>query len=138
MARESKKSRAPKKHRPKKDKTKMASQPSDPLPPAPRPRTSLRNAMRQQGIDEHKIALVFNEQVDSLRESDEPQQKKLLLDYVKECVKIIDPAARAGASAEAPTTFVLNHQVPRPDRDQSAPNGHFDRQSAESLFNVEQ
>lgn len=116
----------------------MATQPKDPLPPAPRARTSLRNAMRQQGIDEHKIALVFNEQVDSLRKGDEPQQKKLLLDYVKECVKIIDPAARAGAAAENPTTILLNHQVPRPNRDQTASNGCSDYHSDDALFEIEQ
>ena len=138
MARASKKPRAPRKHRPKKDKTKMATQPSDTLLPAPRPRTSLRNAMRQQGIDEHKIAFVFNEQVDSLRKGDEPQHKKLLLDYVKECVKIMDPAARAGATADAPATILLNHQVPRPDRDQGASNGHSDTHSDETLFDIEQ
>lgn len=112
----------------------MATQPSDPLPPAPRPRTSLRNAMRQQGIDEHKIALVFNEQVDSLRQSEEPQQKKLLLDFIKECVKVIDPAARAGAAADAPATILLNHQVPRPDYERSPSNGN----PSEAFTEVEQ
>lgn len=116
----------------------MATQPSDSLSPAPRPRTSLRNAMRQQGIDEHKIALVFNEQVDSLRGSAEAQQKKLLLDYVKECVKIIDPAARAGTSVEAPAAFVLNHQVPRPDRGQGTSNSHSDSHADDALFEIEQ
>lgn len=118
----------------------MTIQSNDPLPPAPRPRTSLRNAMRQQGIDEHKIAFLFNEQVDRLRnaaageDSKKPApEEKLILDVLKECVKIIDPEARA-STADGPSIIQLNHQVPRPDRQQSGANGH----AGEVPFNGEQ
>lgn len=123
----------------------MATQPSDRLPPAPRPRTSLRNAMRQQGIDEHKIAFCINEQVDRLRgvatesenEKKPAAEEKMILDVLKECVKIIDPAARAGAAAEAPA-FVLSHQVPRPNRDETASNGHSNGRPDDASIDIEQ
>lgn len=82
----------------------------------PRPRMSLRSAMRQNGIDEHKIAHVLNEQVDTLRESDEPQQKKLLLDYLKECVKIMEPAARSNPAQDSGSVQLV-HDIPRPIRE---------------------
>jgi len=98
--------------------------------------------MRQQGIDEHKIAFCINEQVDRLRgvatesenEKKPATEEKLILDVLKECAKIIDPAARSSANAEAPATVVLNHHVPRPDYEQPSSNGH----SAGDFDDIEQ
>ena len=111
----------------------MCTQPKleDPLPPPPRPRVSLRTAMRQQGIDEHKIAYVLNEQVDRLRLTNSKEnrkhkksaaEEKMILDSVKECVKIIDPAARAGAALDQ-VVLPLTHQVARPESDPISSNG---------------
>lgn len=58
--------------------------------PAPRPRMSLRQAMRAQGLDEHKVARVFNRQVNRLQRRPKPKkglpaaQEKLLLEVLKE------------------------------------------------------
>jgi hypothetical protein len=100
-------------------------------PPAqqPRPRMSLRSAMRLLGLDEHRIARVLKRQVNRFQRL-VPKKKlsiaheKLLLEILKECAKIIDPTTRGGAASEVPATVVLNHQIPRPDRSQAASNGH--------------
>ena len=90
---------------------------------------SLRSAMRLQGLDEHKIASVLKRQVNRFQRL-VPKKKlsaaheKLLLEILKECVKILDPAARGSTASEVPATVVLNHQIPRPDRSQAASKGH--------------
>ncbi len=87
---------------------------------APRPRIRLRSALRAVGLDECKIAWNLNHQVDALSESTHANGAKLLLDYLKEAVRHLDPAtARAADAREAPTVELV-HQVVRPDRD--APN----------------
>lgn len=86
--------------------------------PAPRPRMSLRQAMRTQGLDEHKVARVFNRQVNRLQRRAKPKkglpaaQEKLLLEVLKECAKIMEPA-RANATQE-PSAFQFVHEIPRP------------------------
>jgi hypothetical protein len=87
--------------------------------PAARPRVSLRQAMRSQGLDEHKVARVFNRQVNRLQRRAKPKkglpaaQEKLLLEVLKECVKIMEPAPRANATPDS-STFQLVHEIPRP------------------------
>src|SRR6185437_16029888 len=90
--------------------------------PAPRPRMSLRQAMRAQGLDEHKVARVFNRQVNRLQRRAKPKkglpmaQEKLLLEVLKECAKILEPASRANAAQDSSVPFQLVHEIPRPTR----------------------
>ena len=89
--------------------------------PAPRPRMSLRQAMRAQGLDEYKVARVFNRQVNRLQRRAKPKkglpaaQEKLLLEVLKECAKILEPA-RANAAQDSSVPFQLVHEIPRPPR----------------------
>ena len=87
--------------------------------PTQRPRVSLRQAMRSQGLDEHKVARVFNRQVNRLQRRAKPKkglpsaQEKLLLEVLKECAKILEPAPRANAAPDS-SAFQLVHEIPRP------------------------
>ena len=87
---------------------------------------NLRNAMRAQGLDEHKIARVFNRQVNRLQRPSKTKnklplpQEKLLLEAIKECVKIMEPAARGNAAQEAGAIHLV-HNIPRPPRQAGPP-----------------
>lgn len=101
-------------------KLKMTKQPKQ-TPAQPRPRMSLRNAMRFHGLDEHKITSVLRRQVNRLqrlisKEKLDAAQEKLFLEVLKECIKIMEPAARANVMQE-PGGVQLVHDVPRPPRD---------------------
>ncbi len=108
--------------------------------PAPRPRMSLRQAMRAQGLDEHKIARVFNRQVNRLQRRAKPKkglpaaQEKLLLEVLKECAKIMEPSSRASAAQE-PSAFQLVHEIPRPPRPvrDAAAREFFDNRNDEEI-----
>lgn len=99
--------------------------------PTPRPRMSLRQAMRAQGLDEHKIAKAFNRQVNRLQRRAKkkkelpPAQEKLLLEVLKECAKIMEPGRANGGQEPSALQFV--HEIPRPVRDSVAQNGPFSR-----------
>jgi len=83
----------------------------------PRPRIRLRSALRAVGLDEWKIAWIVNAKVDQLTESETAGDKKLLLDYLKEAARHLDPAsASANAASQEAATVEVVHQVPRPDR----------------------
>jgi hypothetical protein len=85
-------------------------------PPQPRARMRLRAVMRKIGLDEWKIAWLLNFKIHVLAESRKSSDNKLLLDYLKEAARHLDPAsARAAAAQEAPA-IELVHDVPRPDR----------------------
>ena len=92
---------------------------------AARPRVKLPEAMRATGLDEHAIAQCFAEQLHQIREpSGAPRiSRKLLLDYLKECVRILYAPARRGDAAEQPAKIELVHFVPRPDRSNDKPPG---------------
>ena len=84
--------------------------------PLPRPRIRLRTALRAVGLDEWQIAWNLKVKVDQLSESKFASDKKLLLEYMKEATRHLDPAAAANAaSADAPTVEIVHH-VARPDR----------------------
>lgn len=90
----------------------------------PRPRMSLRNAMRFHGLDEHKISKALRRQVNRLqrlvpKKTLNAAKEKLLLEVLKECVKIMQPAARANAPQD-PNAFQLVHDIPRPPRQASS------------------
>ena len=99
--------------------------------PTPRPQMSLRQAMRAQGLDEHKIAKAFNRQVNRLQRRAKkkkelpPAQEKLLLEVLKECAKIMEPGRANGGQEPSALQFV--HEIPRPVRDSVAQNGPFSR-----------
>jgi|SRR5579864_2251670 len=82
----------------------------------PRPRIRLRNALRAVGLDEWQIAWNLKVKVDQLSESKFASDKKLLLEYMKEATRHLDPAATAAsaASADAPTVEIVHH-IARPD-----------------------
>ncbi|MFZ0213437.1 MAG: hypothetical protein WBE20_07200 [Candidatus Acidiferrales bacterium] len=90
---------------------------------APRPRVRMRTALRATGLDEWKVAYTLNQKVDDLakRKSKEPAgtaaRNKLLLDYLKEVSRHLDPpSVRAAAEADAATEIV--HDIPRPNRNE--------------------
>jgi len=85
----------------------------------PRPRIRLRNALRVVGLDEWQIAWNLKMKVDQLSESKFASDKKLLLEYMKEATRHLDPAATAAAaSAASPdaSTVEIVHHIARPDR----------------------
>ena len=95
--------------------------------PAARPRMSLRQAMRAQGLDEHKISKTLKRQVNRLqrlvpKKTLNAAKEKLLLEVLKECVKIMEPVSRANAAQDS-TAFQLVHDIPRPPRDSAVHNG---------------
>lgn len=81
----------------------------------------MRTALRATGLDEWKISIVLNQKVDELAQPKKEEaegtaaRNKLLLDYLKEASRHLDPpSARAAAEADAPTEIV--HDIPRSDR----------------------
>ncbi len=84
---------------------------------APGPRKRLPDAMREAGVDERSIAECFAKHIRQLQSKKPPRvSRKLLLDWLKEAIRIVFPPARRGAEAEQPQTIELVHFVPRPDR----------------------
>lgn len=88
----------------------------------PRPRIRLRNALRAAGLDEWQIAWILSVKVGQLSESKFASDKKLLLEYMKEAIRHLDPASTAAANAPSPGAPLVEvvHQVARPDRETSA------------------
>ncbi|HEV2222289.1 MAG TPA: hypothetical protein VGR84_04745 [Candidatus Acidoferrales bacterium] len=88
----------------------------------PRPRIRLRNALRAAGLDEWQIAWNLSVKVGQLSESKFASDKKLLLEYMKEAIRHLDPASAAAANAASPDAPLVEvvHQVARPDRETSA------------------
>ncbi|MGH9730867.1 MAG: hypothetical protein ACRD4A_04150 [Candidatus Acidiferrales bacterium] len=89
------------------------------IEPLPRPRIRLRTALRAVGLDEWQIAWNLKVKVDQLSESKFASDKKLLLEYMKEATRHLDPAsATAAANAASPdaATVEIVHHVARPDR----------------------
>jgi hypothetical protein len=81
-----------------------------------RPRFVLADAMREVGLDELKVARTMNRLINGLAES--PKKEKLLLDAVKESIRVLDPAKttlRTGAP-DGPVAVILEHDLPLPDR----------------------
>lgn len=82
----------------------------------PRPRIRLRSAMRAAGLDEWKIAWNLNAKIDELSVSKKSTDKKLLLDYLKEASRHLDPASASAAASQEAAQVEVVHQVARPDR----------------------
>jgi hypothetical protein len=82
-------------------------------PVEPRPRLRLRAAMRKVGLDEWKIAWLLNFKIHFLAQSTNPSNSKLLLDYLKEAARHLDPST----SRPPPDNPMIEliHDVPRPN-----------------------
>lgn len=84
--------------------------------PQPRGRIRLRASMRRAGLDEWKIGWLLNYKIDCLAESTKSSDNKLLLEYLKEAIRHLDPAATRAAGAQETAAIELVHEVPRPNR----------------------
>ena len=84
--------------------------------PLPRARTRLRSAMRKVGLDEWKIAWLLNYKIDCFAELKTSSGNKLLLDYLKEAARHLDPASPRAAAEQETSTIEIVHDVPRPNR----------------------
>lgn len=88
----------------------------------PKPKRKLPDAFRTMGLDEYAIASEFATQVKQIKTGKRSKvPRKLLLDYLKECVRILYAPARRGDIPERPPTIELVHFVPRPDRSGNEP-----------------
>lgn len=86
-------------------------------PSQPRARMRLRAVMRRIGLDEWKIAWLLSFKIHCLAQSTKSSDNKLLLDYLKEAARHLDPASSRASPQEAPAIEVV-HDVPRPSRDE--------------------
>lgn len=86
--------------------------------PQPRARMRLRAVMRKIGLDEWKIAWLLNFKIHCLVQSRKSSDNKLLLDYLKEAARHLDPASLRAAGQEY-SAIELIHDVPRPNRDEA-------------------
>ncbi|HLJ40058.1 MAG TPA: hypothetical protein VKT50_01105 [Candidatus Acidoferrales bacterium] len=82
----------------------------------PRARIRLRSAMRKVGLDEWKIAWLLNYKIDCFAESETSSDNKLLLDYLKEAARHLDPASPRATAEQEASTIEIVHDVPRPNR----------------------
>ncbi|MGC1107362.1 MAG: hypothetical protein WA876_12570 [Candidatus Acidiferrales bacterium] len=87
-------------------------------PAQPRPRMRLRAAMRKAGLDEWKIAWLLNFKIHCLAESKKSSDNKLLLDYLKEAARHLDPVSLRTAAQETSAIEIV-HDVPRPIRNEA-------------------
>jgi hypothetical protein len=77
----------------------------------------IEEALRQEGIDESKIAQGYASLHEKLGDSADKGDLKLFFDVLKENSRVLEPprpADRGGASENV--TVVLRHNVPRPAR----------------------
>jgi hypothetical protein len=81
-----------------------------------RPRYKLADAMREIGLDELKVAKTMNSLINGLRRG--PKNEKLLLDAVKESIRVLDPGKTtlSAGTPDGPVAVILEHTVPLPDR----------------------
>ena len=87
--------------------------------PVPRRyRMRLAEALRKQGIDEHKLAEIYADVMGKLKDKSEDRGvEKLLLDVLKECSRILEEESRpAKSEARIASIPIVVHNVPRPER----------------------
>jgi hypothetical protein len=87
---------------------------------AKRPRTKslkIEEALRQEGIDESKVAQGYASLHNKLGDSADKGDLKLFFDVLKENSRVLEPARPVdrGVASEN-VTVVLRHNVPRPAR----------------------
>lgn len=93
--------------------------------------------MRFHGLDEHKIATVLRRQINRLqrllsKKKLNAAQEKLLLEVTKECVKIMEPAARSNSPQDS-GPIQLVHDIPRPTRNVEPDDPSGNRYTTEGL-----
>jgi len=77
----------------------------------------IEEALRQEGIDESKVAQGYVSLHEKLGDSSDKGDLKLFFDVLKENSRVLEPprpADRGGASENV--TVILRHNVPRPAR----------------------
>jgi hypothetical protein len=77
----------------------------------------MEEALRQEGIDESKVAQGYASLHEKLGDSSDKGDLKLFFDVLKENSRVLEPphpADRGGASENV--TVILRHNVPRPAR----------------------
>lgn len=79
-----------------------------------RVRLRLRAAMRKVGLDEWKVAWLLNFKIHCLAQSTKSGASKLLLDYLKEAARHLDPAS-VRAAAQQMSPFEMFHEATRQD-----------------------
>jgi hypothetical protein len=79
----------------------------------------LGEALRKVGLDEQTVAETYVGVVEVLREQTTREPgRKLLVDVLKECSRVLEPARGPGANAsELPAMFELHHEMSRPERE---------------------
>jgi hypothetical protein len=85
-----------------------------------RKRSRLGDAMREAGLDEHKVAATYVDVVEKLRTANETDGslEKILAGVLKECSRLLEPlrANNSSRANDAPGPIHLIHKVPRPPR----------------------
>jgi len=77
----------------------------------------IEEALRQQGIDESKVAQGYASLHEKLGDSADKGDLKLFFDVLKENSRVLEPPRPADrGSASENVTVVLRHNVPRPAR----------------------
>ncbi len=77
----------------------------------------LAEALREQGIDERKIAEGYASLHDKLGQSDDKGDLKLLVDVLEKNTRTLDPPRSPDrGGSDGPVTVILKHCVPRPQR----------------------
>jgi hypothetical protein len=82
-------------------------------------RVRLAEALRSSGLDELTVAQNYVVVVEKLRDErgGTDGTRKMLVDVLKECSRILEPPKSVGGASEAPAVVNLYHNVPRPVRD---------------------
>jgi hypothetical protein len=81
-------------------------------------KVGLAEALREEGIDERKIARGYANTHNRLGDSTDKGDIKLFVDVLKENSRVLEPARPADRSSasDGPVTIVMRHNVPRPAR----------------------
>jgi hypothetical protein len=81
-------------------------------------KVGLAEALREEGIDERKIARGYANTHNKLGDSTDKGDIKLFVDVLKENSRVLEPARPADRSSasDGPVTIVMRHNVPRPAR----------------------
>jgi hypothetical protein len=99
-----------------------------------RKQVKLGEALRKAGLDEQTVAETYVGVVEVLREQTTREPgRKLLVDVLKECSRVLEPPRGPGANAnELPTIVELHHEMSRPERERKdAPEEGFEKDADE-------
>jgi hypothetical protein len=78
----------------------------------------LEEALREEGIDESKIAQGYASVHQKLSKSTDKGDLKLFVDVLEKNSRILEPPRplERGSASDGPVTVILKHSVPRPAR----------------------